>query len=110
MRALKLTIFAAIAFAAFRYVPVYYHTSEFNKFVQGQVRRIRAAGPLKEAILDKALEHRLPVTAENISITTRDSVLRVMVDYTVPVNFVVFNRNMSFHAVGSGLMLSSSGD
>ena len=105
MRVLKLTLSAAIVLGFFCYVPVYYHTTEFNRFVREQVQRIRSSVPLKEAILSNASEHQLPVTAQNINITSVDSVLRVKVDYQVPVNFFLFRRDVTFHAVGSGLLI-----
>jgi hypothetical protein len=103
-RALKLS-FCLLALLSLRYVPVYYHTMQFNHFVEDNVRRIRAEGPLAEAILSKAEEHNLAVTPEDISMTTADSVLRVNVVYHVPVNFYVFQQNLKFSAAGSGLLL-----
>jgi hypothetical protein len=107
-RAVKLTLFLVLVFLVARYVPVYYHTMEFNRYVQEQTPRIRMKAPLKEAILSKAEEHHLPVTAEDISMTTSDSVLRVSVDYQVPVNFYIFQRAFKFSAVGSGLLMRTS--
>ena len=102
---LKLTFFGALSLALVRYVPVYYHTMEFNRYVQEQSSRIRSRAPLREAILDKAEEHQLPITAENITMSTADSVLRVHVDYQVPVNFYVFQQDLKFQAAGSALLL-----
>jgi hypothetical protein len=104
-RALKLTIFLVLVLIVTRYVPVYYHTWEFNRYVSEQTPRIRMQAPLKEAILSKAEQHHLPVTAQDINMTTRDSVLRVSVDYQVPVNFYVFERAFKSSAVGSGLLM-----
>jgi len=107
-RAVKLTVLLVLVFVMARYVPVYYHTMEFNRYVQEQTPRIRMQAPLKEAILSKAEEHNLPVTAQDINMTTSDSVLRVSVEYQVPVNFYVFQRAFKFSAVGSGLLLRTS--
>jgi len=63
---------------------------------------------LKEAILSKAEEHNLPVTAQDINMTTEDSVLRVNVEYQVPVNFYLFQRSVKFSAVGSGILRNRS--
>jgi hypothetical protein len=104
-RVLKLTLLGAMALALVRYIPVYYHTMEFNRYVQQQVSRIRSIPPLREAILEKAERHKLPVTAQNITMSTADSVLRVQVDYHVPVNFFVFEQDLKFSAAGSGLLL-----
>ena len=104
-RALKLTLLGILSVVLVRYAPVYYHTNEFNRYVQDQVKRIRSTVPLREAILDKAEEHQLPVTAQNITMSTTDSVLRVQVEYHVPVNFFVFEKDLKFQAAGSGLLL-----
>jgi hypothetical protein len=106
--AVKFLILGCLSLVIVQYVPVYYHTMEFNRYVEEQVSRIRSTGPLQEAILSKAEEHRLPVTAENISMSTHDSVLRVNVEYQVPVNFYVFHQDLKFQAKGSGLMARSN--
>jgi len=107
-RAVKLTILLVLVFILSRYAPVYYHTMEFNRYVQEQTPRIRMQAPLKQAILSKAEEHNLPVTAQDISMTTNDSVLRVNVEYQVPVNFYIFHRAFKFSAVGSGLLIRTT--
>jgi hypothetical protein len=105
---LKLVIFAMIALVTAQYVPVYYHTMEFNRYVEQQVSRIRSTAPLQEAILSKAEEHKLPVTAQNIIMSAENSVLRVNVEYNVPVNFYVFHQDLKFHAMGSGLLMRTN--
>ena len=104
-RAMKLSCLTLFALALFRYVPVYYHATEFNRFVQEQVPRIRSKAPLQDAILSKAEEHNLPITAQNIRMITADSVLRVNVEYLVPVDFYVFRQEFKFRAAGSGFLL-----
>ena len=108
-RALKLMVFVMMGVVFTRYLPVYYHTMMFNQYVQDQVPRIRMQAPLKEAILSKAEEHNIPITAQDISMTTSDSVLRVNVDYQVPINFYLFTRAFKSSAVGSGLLMRSRG-
>lgn len=108
MRALKLSIVTIVAVVLLCYIPVYYHTWLFNQYVEEQVPRIRAKAPLRDAILSKAEEHNIPITAEDINMTTADSVLRVSVEYQVPVNFYLFHKDFSFHAVGSGLLLRNN--
>lgn len=103
--AIKFAVLGCISLVLVQYVPVYYHTMEFNRYVQQQVSKIRSARPLQEAILIKAEEHKLPVTAENITMSLSDSVLRVNVDYEVPLNFYVFTKDLKFNARGSGLMM-----
>jgi|SRR5688572_9414777 len=108
-RALKLMVYVILVVAVARYLPVYYHTMMFNQYVQDQVPRIRMQAPLKEAILSKAEEHNIPITAQDISMTTSDSVLRVNVEYQVPINFYLFTRAFKSTAVGSGFLMRSRG-
>ena len=104
MRALKLVFWGALSVALLRYIPVYYHTSEFNRYVQEQVPRIRQRAPIQEAILSKAGEHNLNVTAKNIVMSTSDSVLRVNIEYHVPMNYFLFQQDLTFRAAGSGFL------
>jgi hypothetical protein len=106
--AIKLIVVGCISMVLIQIVPVYYHTMEFNRYVQQQVPRIRSAEPIQEAILSKAEEHHLPVTAQNIGMSLSDSVLRVNVEYEVPVNFYVFHQDLKFSARGSALMMRSN--
>jgi type III secretion system FlhB-like substrate exporter len=108
-RAVKLMVYVILVVAVARYVPVYYHTMMFNQYVHDQVPRIRMQAPLKEAILSKAEEHNIPITAQDISMTTSDSVLRVNVEYQVPINFYLFTRAFKSTAVGSGFLMRSRG-
>ena len=101
MRALKLTFALAGLLALIRYVPVYYRASEFNNVVKQETLRNRPNGELKRTLLTKAQEHMLTVREEDINITTVHSVLRVVVDYRVPINFYLFQREMTFHTVAA---------
>ena len=107
-RAVKLTVLGIMVLVMTRYAPVYYHSMEFNRYVQEQVPRIRQKAPLKEAILSKAEEHHIPITVEDITMTTSDSVLRVNVEYQVTVNFYIFTRAFKSTAMGSGFLKRSS--
>jgi len=104
MRALKLTFTLAGLLVLIRYVPVYYHTSEFNDFVMQEAQRTRQRDQLKGALLNRAKDYSLPVTEADINITTSDGVIRVAVDYTVPLDLLVYRPELKFHATGAGLM------
>ena len=106
--AIKLIVLGCISMVLIQIVPVYYHTMEFNRYVQQEVPKIRSSRPIQEAILSKAEEQRLPVTAQNIGMSLSDSVLRVNVEYEVPVNFYVFHQELKFSARGSALMMRSN--
>ena len=104
MRAVKLTFVLAGLLALLRYVPVYYHTSEFNDFVKQEAERTQLKGQLKSALLNKAQEYSLPVKDDDISITTTGAVFRVAVDYRVPIDLFVYSPRLTFHTIGAGLL------
>jgi hypothetical protein len=50
------------------------------------------------AIVKKAEENNLPVTAENINIRRSANAISIDVDYTVPIDFPGKTFNWAFHA------------
>src|SRR5262245_14432092 len=101
MRAFKLACVLVGVLVVGCYAPVYYHTSEFNEYVRQETRHLRQKGQLKQVLMTKAGDYRLAVREENISITTQDAVFRVAVDYSVPVNLLLFRHELAFHTVAS---------
>src|SRR5437773_8338399 len=104
MRALKLTFALAGMLASVQYVAVYYNFLEFNDFVQHQARQTRSKGQFQSALVAKAKEYSLPLTDMDINITTTGDVLRVAVDYRMPLNLLLYSPELKFRAIGSGLM------
>jgi len=103
MQVLKLAILGVLSFVVIRFAPVWYRTSEFNSYVQQQASGIHSKGALKQVILKKAEKNNIPVTERNINFTTNDSVLQVNVEYQVPLDLYFYQKELSFHAAGSGL-------
>jgi hypothetical protein len=87
-----------------RYVPSYYNSWQFNQFIQKESERARAVTHLRDTLLDKAKSYSLPVDTSNIVITKDGSIYRVAVDYSVPVDLVVYSPELKFHVVAAGLM------
>jgi hypothetical protein len=106
MRAVKALIVVALLVMLARYFPVYYNASMFNDFVKTETERNHAVSQLQLALLQKAQMYFLPVKVEDIQIKEDGSLLRVNVNYHVPVDFVVFRHELSFHAAGAGLLSS----
>lgn len=76
-------------FVAFKLIPVKVKAAEIRSMV---VDEAKSAGThnddrIRKAILDKAQEEGLPVTDENIRIERTGNLIRVTVEYTVPVVF-----------------------
>jgi hypothetical protein len=80
----------------------YYNSSEYE-FVRHEAARNPSESLLRQT-LSQAREYSLPVDISDINLDETDNVLRVTVDYTVPVNRFVVNRQLKFRAMGSGLL------
>jgi len=101
MRLLKLCFALAAVVALTQYAPIYYYSSEFEEYVQMETRHARGKRQLKQMLVTKASDYKLPVQEENIDISTADAVFRVAVDYRVPINFYLFKHELAFHTVAS---------
>ena len=104
MQTLKVTFVLAGLLALTRYIPVYYSSSEFNYAVRQEAARSRSETQLKAAVLEQARAHALPIKESDITIDRTDAVVRVTVDYAVPVNLLVYNPRVKFHVTGGGLL------
>ena len=104
MQALKISVVLMLLLALLRYVPVYYYTNEFEEFVRHEASRARSESDLKQSVLNEARQYSLPINESDIRFDRTDDVLRVTVDYKVPVNMLVYNSELKFHAIGSGLV------
>lgn len=103
MRALRVLTILLVLVGLARYFPVFYYTSQFNDFVQLEVKRVKLGPQLQQSLLLKAQLYFLPVKAEDIQIKENGDLLQVKVDYKVPVDFFVFKHELTFHAAGMGL-------
>ena len=103
MRVLKVLGVAVAFFLAAKYFPVFYYAMEFNDFVKQEVQRNRIGPQLQKALLDQAQLYFLPLKPDDIHINTGDDLIRVSVDYKVPVNLFLFRHELRFHTAGAGL-------
>ena len=102
MNKMKVTLAVAALLVLTRYFPVYYTSNEYSEFVRNATTRARSESQLKQSLLDQAQQYSLPVKDSDISFNKKDGVLRVTVDYSVPVNLFVVNPALKFHASASG--------
>jgi hypothetical protein len=107
MHTLKIGLLLAALLAGSRYLPVYYNSSEFSVFVKHEAARIQSESQLRQSLLEQARYYSLPVQESDISIAKADTVFRVSVDYKVPVNWFVWDSELTFHAAGAGLLQRS---
>jgi hypothetical protein len=104
MQALKITFILVVVLTLARCIPVFYSSSEYDEFVKHETQRARSESQLKQSLLNEAKEYSLPVKESDISFTKADNVLRVSVDYQVPLNMLIFNHDLKFHTIASGLL------
>jgi hypothetical protein len=104
MRVLKWMLIVASVLVTARYSSIYYQASEFNHFVQQEAQRTRFKQELQQEILYKAKVYALPVSEDNITITTAGAVISVAVNYQVPLNLLIFRHELKFRTTGSGMM------
>jgi hypothetical protein len=103
MRVLKLTIALAGMLGGLQYLVVYYHSVQFHEFVRQEASKVPEKSQLQRILLSKAREYSLSVTEQDIDIRMIGTVLRVAVDYTAPVNLLVFRPALKFRAIAAGL-------
>jgi hypothetical protein len=104
MRILKTSLALAGLLALAQYSPIYLRSLQFDDFVKQEAQTIRMEAPLKQALLAEARSYSLPVDESDIDFSDSNGVFRVAVDYRVPVNLLVYKHQLTFHAVGSGLL------
>jgi len=103
MRSLKRLVVTVSFLLFFRYFAAVYYAMEFNDFVQQETQRSQVAPQLQRALLDEAQLYFLPIKPDDIHINEDDGLIRVKIDYKVPVNLLVFTHQLNFHAAGAGL-------
>ena len=86
-------------FVAYKMIPVKVKAAELRGIVVDEAKSAGTHGDdrITKAILRKAEDLRLPVTAENVKIDRRRSDITVDVQYIVPVEFPGFTYQWKFH-------------
>jgi hypothetical protein len=88
-------------------VPALYHSNQFDEFVKQETQRPRTkwtVDRLNQVILSKASQFSVPVKEEDIHVSTNNGVIRVEVDYNIPIHLVVFNPVMRFRTIGGAFL------
>jgi hypothetical protein len=104
MRAFKVSVALAGFLALLRFGNIYYGSWEFDDFVRQQTKRIHSKSQFKQALLDEAKAYSLPISESDIVLNRNSSVMRVTVDYTVPVNLIVYQPKLQFHVISAGIV------
>ena len=81
-------------------IPVYVNDYELDDYIRQQtpfwLTDRKSADAIEKAVLDKAADLDLPVTADNVKVNAPGSLVNVTVDYTVPLDFVFFTVPKQF--------------
>ena len=104
MRLCKILFVLVGLLAVGRYVPIYYNSYQFQDFVREQAQKIQSKRNFKQTLVNQAKAYSLPVNESDIDIRMIGAVMRVSVDYKVPLNLLVYQPNLQFHVIGSGLV------
>jgi hypothetical protein len=103
MRALKSVVLVVGLLVLTQYVPPIYYAMEFNDFVKNEPLRTPERTNLRSRLLQQAQWYLLPIKSDDIRINDDGGLIRVKVDYKIPVNLFIFTHELSFHAGGAGL-------
>ena len=93
-----LILMAIGIFIAWKLVPIKVRAAELRQEVldQSKAGGMRSDDRIMAAILRKAEEDNLPVTADNVKIKRTNNTITVDVDYFVPVDFPGYKFNWEF--------------
>lgn len=101
---LKAILWTAIlvfgAFAAYKIIPVYIAEYQLADKMQEEARfavvNRYSEDQIREAIFKTVQELEIPVTREQIKVLSSQQVVQISLDYTVPVDLMVYRVNLHF--------------
>jgi hypothetical protein len=98
---LMLLVLAVLAFAAFRIVPAYFADYQLNDAMTTEARfalvNRKAPADVQDDIWKKVQELGIPARKEDILVISEQGVVKISVNYTVPVDLVVTQKDLQFH-------------
>jgi hypothetical protein len=93
-------VFLLVAvFISYKLIPVKVKAADLRGVIVDEAKSAGAHGDdrIRKAILDEAVDQGLPVTDDNITILRAGNLIRVDVDYVVPVVFPGYTYQWHFH-------------
>ena len=105
MRLLKIAVGLAVLLILIQISRVYYHSQQFVDFVQREAQHPRTKKRLAQAILTKAGQYSLLLNEKNITMSTVGQVVRVEVNYKMPLDLIVYSPELEFRLVGGGTLI-----
>jgi hypothetical protein len=105
---LSLVLLGVAIFLAVNLGPIYYANMNFESDVEAAVSRAGARSLPNDAvvtdILNLAKKNQIRIEKEDIHIERFAGQVHVSVNYVVPVNFVLYQRNMNFQVKASSFI------
>ncbi len=98
---MSVAILAAVAFAAIKVIPVYVNNYELEDHIRQLSTQLAVRSQpttpdeVKNAVVGYAQDHGIPLAAENVRVTVGSHVV-IDLDYTVPVDLVVYTFKFHF--------------
>lgn len=97
---LALAFLAAVVYCGIKIIPVYVNAYELDDYISTQTpywltQRV-STDSVRNSILAKAQELNLPISPDQIKINASGARVAVSLDYTVPVNLIVYTIQLHF--------------
>lgn len=97
---LALGFLAAVAYCAIKIVPVYVNSYELEDYIRQQTpfwvtQRTSGTG-VRDSVVAKARSLNLPVSPEQVQVEATGTRVSVALDYTVPVDLIVYTLELRF--------------
>jgi cell division protein FtsL len=107
---LSLAFLAAIIFLAIKTLPVYVNNFELQDHIQRLSTQLAVRSKVvtpdetRDEVVAFAQDHGIPLTADNVKVTIGRRV-SIIVDYTVPVDLMVYTLKLHFTPSAENLSL-----
>lgn len=98
-----MAILASLAFAGYRILPAYFANYQLQDMMKSEALFATSAYPRKTPddirgdVWKKIQELGIPIKAEDIKVTGGEQAVTIGVDYTVPVDLIVYQLTLDFH-------------
>jgi hypothetical protein len=97
---MMMLVLAAMAFAAFKIVPAYFANYQLQDSMTTEARfamvNRKAPNDVQDDIWKKVQELGIPAKKTDIVVTSDQNLVQINVSYSVPVNLLVYEYNISF--------------
>jgi hypothetical protein len=98
---MMLIVLGAMAFAAFKIVPAYFADYQLKDSMVTEARfamvNRKGATDVQDDIWKKVQELGIPAKKDDIVVMSDQGNVRISVNYTVPVDLVVYQYSLQFH-------------